>query len=157
MVHITDGTALIALLQPTPETFDLFDDVILMAEGKIVYHGPRDCVLKFFEDCGLRCPQRKGVADFLQEVISRKDQPQYWFREEPYHYVSIDMFHEKFRTSSVGKILHEEVSNPLVRTPYDEDAISFCKFSLPKWELFKAFGHCSSRSDECIFSNSDAC
>lgn len=69
LVHITDATALITLLQPAPETFDLFDDVILMAEGKIVYHGPRDCVLQFFEDCGFRCPPRKGVADFLQEVM----------------------------------------------------------------------------------------
>ncbi|XP_049931582.1 pleiotropic drug resistance protein 3-like isoform X2 [Nymphaea colorata] len=39
-VHITDATVLISLLQPAPETFDLFDDLILMAGGKIVYHGP---------------------------------------------------------------------------------------------------------------------
>lgn len=68
LVHITDASALIALLQPAPETFDLFDDVILMAEGKIVYHGPRDHVVQFFETCGFRCPKRKGIADFLQEV-----------------------------------------------------------------------------------------
>lgn len=68
LAHITDATILVSLLQPAPETFDLFDDVILMAEGKIVYHGPRDHALKFFEDCGFKCPERKGVADFLQEV-----------------------------------------------------------------------------------------
>lgn len=70
LVHITDATALISLLQPAPETFDLFDDVILMAEGKIVYHGPRDCILEFLKDCGYKCPQRKGTADFLQEVCA---------------------------------------------------------------------------------------
>jgi ABC-type multidrug transport system ATPase subunit len=68
LVHITDATALISLLQPAPETFNLFDDIILMAEGKVVYHGPRTCVLRFFEDCGFKCPDRKGAADFLQEV-----------------------------------------------------------------------------------------
>lgn len=67
-VHITDATALISLLQPAPEAFDLFDDVLLMAEGKIVYHGPRTSTLQFFEECGFKCPERKGVADFLQEV-----------------------------------------------------------------------------------------
>jgi ABC-type multidrug transport system ATPase subunit len=66
--HIMDATVLISLLQPAPETFDLFDDIILMTEGKIVYHGPRSSSCKFFEDCGFRCPERKGVADFLQEV-----------------------------------------------------------------------------------------
>ena len=39
-----------------------------MSEEKIVYHGPRDHVLEFFEDCGFRCPERKAVADFVQEV-----------------------------------------------------------------------------------------
>ncbi|KAF5960763.1 hypothetical protein HYC85_001972 [Camellia sinensis] len=68
LAHIADATILVALLQPAPETFDLFDDIILMTEGKIVYHGPRSHILEFFEDCGFRCPERKGVADFLQEV-----------------------------------------------------------------------------------------
>ncbi len=60
--------ALVSLLQLAPETFDLFDDLILMSEGKIMYHGPRDHVLEFFQDCGFRCPERKWVADFIQEV-----------------------------------------------------------------------------------------
>lgn len=68
LTHILDSTILVSLLQPAPETFDLFDDVILMAEGKIVYHGPRSYVVEFFEHCGFKCPSRKGVADFLQEV-----------------------------------------------------------------------------------------
>lgn len=70
LVHITDTTALISLLQPAPETYNLFDDIILMAEGKIIYHGPCDDVLKFFEDCGFKCPERKGTADFLQEAYA---------------------------------------------------------------------------------------
>lgn len=67
-VHILDGTALISLLQPAPETFNLFDDIILLSDGHIVYQGPREQVLDFFESMGFKCPERKGVADFLQEV-----------------------------------------------------------------------------------------
>lgn len=70
LAHITDATILVSLLQPAPETFDIFDDIILMAEGKIVYHGPCSRILEFFEGCGFRCPERKGVADFLQEVTT---------------------------------------------------------------------------------------
>ena len=36
--------------------------------GHMVYHGPRESVLDFFEPLGFRCPERKGIADFLQEV-----------------------------------------------------------------------------------------
>lgn len=66
--HVTESTILVSLLQPTPETFSLFDDIILMAEGKIVYHGPCEDVAEFFEKCGFRSPPRKGISDFLQEV-----------------------------------------------------------------------------------------
>ena len=68
------ATILTALLQPQPESYDLFDDVLLMAEGTIIYHGPRVDIVPFFESCGFKCPDRKGVPDFLQEVTSKKDQ-----------------------------------------------------------------------------------
>ncbi|XP_048225566.1 pleiotropic drug resistance protein 3 isoform X1 [Ricinus communis] len=143
LVHITDATALISLLQPAPETFDLFDDVILMAEGKIVYHGPRPSICSFFEECGFRCPQRKGVADFLQEVISRKDQAQYWCRtDQPYNYVSVDQFVKKFRESQLGQKLTEELSKPFDKSESHKSALSFKQYSLPKLEMFKA---CSRR------------
>ena len=40
--HILEGTLLVALLQPPPETYNLFDDVMLMSQGHIVFHGPRE-------------------------------------------------------------------------------------------------------------------
>lgn len=39
-----------------------------------MFHGPRAMVPDFFEALGFRCPERKGEADFLQEVTSRRDQ-----------------------------------------------------------------------------------
>lgn len=73
-VHMQDATVLVSLLQPAPEAFEQFDDVILLSEGSLVYHGPRGRILEFFETLGFRCPERKGIADFLQEVTSLKDQ-----------------------------------------------------------------------------------
>ncbi|GJS08431.1 ABC transporter G family member 32 [Tanacetum coccineum] len=62
---------------PAPETYDLFDDIILICEGHIVYQGPRNVALDFFAFMRFQCPQRKNVADFIQEVVSEKDQEQY--------------------------------------------------------------------------------
>ena len=67
-VHILKETAVISLLQPAPETYNLFDDIILLSDGYIVYQGPREHVLEFFHSIGFKCPERKGVADFLQQV-----------------------------------------------------------------------------------------
>nr|XP_023885614.1 pleiotropic drug resistance protein 3-like isoform X1 [Quercus suber]POE69405.1 pleiotropic drug resistance protein 3 [Quercus suber] len=139
LAHIIDATALISLLQPAPETFDLFDDIILMAEGKIVYHGPRSCVLKFFEDCGFKCPDRKGAADFLQEVISSKDQAQYWHKtDQAYNYVSVDQFAKIFKDSHLGHKLDEELSKPFDKSHSHKNALSSRPYSLTKWGLFKA-------------------
>lgn len=71
IAHVMKSTIIVSLLQPAPETFDLFDDIILLSEGQVVYHGPREHIVSFFESCGFRCPERKGVADFLQEVCSQ--------------------------------------------------------------------------------------
>ena len=44
------------------------------AVGCLVYHGPREQVVPFFESLGFKLPPRKGTADFLQEITSQKDQ-----------------------------------------------------------------------------------
>ncbi|KAJ4981232.1 hypothetical protein NE237_032069 [Protea cynaroides] len=139
LVHLTDATALISLLQPAPETYDLFDDIILMEKGKIVYHGPKKQILDFFEDCGFRCPKRKGAADFLQEVLSKMDQEQYWYpKEKPYSYFSVDQFCEKFKASDIGRKLDEDLSEPFDKSQNHKNALSFSLYSLSKWEIFKA-------------------
>ena len=66
--HAFDGTTIVSLLQPDPETYELFDDIILLSEGQIVYQGPREAAIDFFESMGFKCPSRKNIADFLQEV-----------------------------------------------------------------------------------------
>ena len=39
-----------------------------------MYHGPKEQTMPFFNSLGFKLPERKGVADFLQEVTSEKDQ-----------------------------------------------------------------------------------
>ncbi|KAM2654151.1 hypothetical protein EV2_025694 [Malus domestica] len=139
IVHITEATILMSLLQPAPETFDLFDDIILISEGQIVYQGPRVNILQFFETCGFRCPERKGTADFLQEVTSRKDQEQYWAdRRTPYRYVSVTEFANLFKRFHVGMRMENELSIPFDKARGHKAALEFRRYSIPKMQLLKA-------------------
>lgn len=139
MVHIMDVAMIISLLQPAPETFELFDDIILLSEGQIVYQGPRENVLEFFESVGFRCPERKGIADFLQEVTSKKDQGQYWCKKnEPYRFVSVPDFVNHFSNFHIGQKLHQELAVPFDRTKAHPAALVKEKYGLSSWELFKA-------------------
>uniref|UniRef100_A0A0A0LBH1 ABC transporter domain-containing protein n=1 Tax=Cucumis sativus TaxID=3659 RepID=A0A0A0LBH1_CUCSA len=158
LAHFTNATILVSLLQPSPETFELFDDIILMAEKKIVYQGRRDRALEFFEHCGFKCPKRKGVADFLQEVISRKDQPQFWYpnnnnEQIPYSYVSVDELCRKFKSYNLErKLLVDEEEMVSIKLPNNNNNTGknskSCQelneevSSISKWEVFKA---CASR------------
>ncbi|CAN1258316.1 Pleiotropic drug resistance protein 2 [Linum perenne] len=118
MVHIMDITMIISLLQPAPETFELFDNIILLSEGQIVYQGPRENVLEFFESVGFKCPERKGVADFLQEVTSKNDQEQYC-------------------SYSIGRNLSEELAVPYDRSTIHRAALVKKKYGICNKELLK--------------------
>lgn len=139
IVHLTEATIFMSLLQPAPETFDLFDDIVLLSEGQIVYQGPREHIVEFFESCGFRCPERKGTADFLQEVTSRKDQEQYWAdRNKPYKYISVTEFAKRFKRFHVGLRLENELSVPFDKSRNHRAALVFKKYLVPKMELLKA-------------------
>ncbi|XP_058209588.1 ABC transporter G family member 39-like isoform X6 [Rhododendron vialii] len=139
MVHIMNVTMIISLLQPAPETYDLFDDIILLSEGQIVYQGPRDNILEFFEFMGFKCPERKGVADFLQEVTSKKDQEQYWFKKNQlYRYVSVAEFSQAFYSFHIGQQLAADLSVPYDKTKTHPAALVTEKYGISNRELFKA-------------------
>lgn len=142
-IHILNGTAVISLLQPAPETYELFDDIILLSDGQIVYQGPRENVLEFFEYMGFKCPERKGVADFLQEVTSRKDQEQYWAnKDEPYTFITVQEFAEAFQSFHIGRKLGDELATPFDTSKGHPAVLTKNKYGVSKKELLKA---CVSR------------
>jgi ABC-type multidrug transport system ATPase subunit/ABC-type multidrug transport system permease subunit len=69
----TDGTAVVALLQPTPEVFEQFDHLLLLREGAPVYHGPRAEAAAYFGALGFAAPAPGGgedVADWLVNLVA---------------------------------------------------------------------------------------
>ncbi|KAL2555629.1 ABC transporter G family member 34 [Forsythia ovata] len=112
-----DVTMIISLLQPAPETFELFDDIILLSEGQVVYQGPRENILEFFESVGFKCPKRKGVADFLQECPE---------------------FVDRFSSFHVGQNLFDELSIPYDKTNTHPAALVTDKYGISNLELFNA-------------------
>ncbi|MCD7463337.1 transcription factor [Datura stramonium] len=137
-VQILNGTAVISLLQPAPETYNLFDDIILLSDGKIVYQGPREDVLGFFESMGFKCPDRKGVADFLQEVTSKKDQQQYWVRrDETYRFITSKEFADAYQSFHVGRKLGDELAASYDKSKSHPAALSTQKYGIGKKQLLK--------------------
>ncbi len=58
----------ISLNQPAPEVYGLFDEVLLLKKGALVYQGPPAEALGYFEQLGFRCPPKTDIADFLIRI-----------------------------------------------------------------------------------------
>ncbi|KAG2502401.1 hypothetical protein JM18_009739, partial [Phytophthora kernoviae] len=61
-------TVVMALLQPGPEVFELFDNILLLNDGEVMYHGPREQAVLYFESLGFICPPDCDVADYLLDL-----------------------------------------------------------------------------------------
>ncbi|POM81878.1 Pleiotropic drug resistance protein ABC Superfamily, partial [Phytophthora palmivora] len=92
-------TAVISLLQPSPEVFELFDDVLLIHGGSIMFHGKREDAVPYFESMGFHCPPRKDVADFLLDLGTNK-QDAYVDDSDIVPYQSAE-FADRFRESNI--------------------------------------------------------
>lgn len=57
---------LVSLLQPPPETVALFDELILVDHGRVIYSGPLDGFVPYFESLGYFLPDNMDGADWLQ-------------------------------------------------------------------------------------------
>eukprot|EP00522_Entomoneis_paludosa_P007380 CAMPEP_0172455684 /NCGR_PEP_ID=MMETSP1065-20121228/12192_1 /TAXON_ID=265537 /ORGANISM="Amphiprora paludosa, Strain CCMP125" /LENGTH=1539 /DNA_ID=CAMNT_0013208153 /DNA_START=180 /DNA_END=4799 /DNA_ORIENTATION=- len=73
----SNSARVISLLQPSPETVSLFDEVILLSGGRIIYSGPIQEVEEYFRGLGFKQPGHIDVADFLQQV-SNEDGEQFF-------------------------------------------------------------------------------
>lgn len=50
--RVRSTTTLVSLIQPSQDVFDLFDRVIMLDRGNVIYQGPRKDVLPYFESLG---------------------------------------------------------------------------------------------------------
>ncbi|KAA6418150.1 MAG: ATP-binding cassette transporter [Trebouxia sp. A1-2] len=150
LAHLQRATICVALLQPAPEVFDLFDDIMVLAEGRMVYHGPREQVVPFFDGLGFQIPERKGVADFIQEICSEKDQEQYWAgNPDAYEFVGVSQLAEAFQRSGISSEVDgeedlekgkkkQESSADKGKGGRDLDPLVHEKYALTSFNVFKA-------------------
>jgi ABC-type multidrug transport system ATPase subunit len=162
--HLLDTTVCVSLLQPPPEVFDLFDDVMVLSEGYLIYHGPKEEIPGFFNSLGFQIPERKEVADFLQEITSRKDQGQYRIdQSKKDEFVPVKEIYNAFQKSSMGQAMAVDLATPAlppplavtsdgnkskVLAPFATDPLVRKRYALGNWQVFRAMAD----RDSLLFS-----
>ncbi|KAK1931885.1 Pleiotropic drug resistance protein 3 [Phytophthora citrophthora] len=105
-------TVVAALLQPAPEVFELFDDVLLLMGGRVAYHGPVREVRSYFESLGFYCPSGRDFADFLMD-LGTDDQVRYQTSPGQVLPCTADQFAAVFKISSVYQQRLQELETPV--------------------------------------------
>lgn len=94
-------TRIISLLQPGPETVSLFDEIVLLAEGKVVYAGPIEEVVEYFETLGYKQPATMDVGDYVQSVPTPDGETYFDAESSAFsHHLTSHEFAEEFKKSS---------------------------------------------------------
>jgi ABC-type multidrug transport system ATPase subunit/ABC-type multidrug transport system permease subunit len=117
----------VSLLQPPPEVFNLFDDVLILNSGRITYHGRCDQVQDYFEGMGFHCPPRKDVADFLLDLGTDKQHAYITDKDSRVPSTSAD-FADRFQQSKVFQetlqyLQGERKSNPKEFDPLQDPRV----------------------------------
>ncbi|KAM5159706.1 broad substrate specificity ATP-binding cassette transporter ABCG2-like [Callospermophilus lateralis] len=63
-------TIIFSFHQPQNSIFKLFDSLTLLASGKLMYHGPAQKALEYFESAGYHCELLNNPSDFFVDVIN---------------------------------------------------------------------------------------
>ncbi|NXG18537.1 ABCG2 protein, partial [Grallaria varia] len=63
-------TIIFSIHQPRYSIFRLFDSLTLLAAGRMLYHGPAQHALGYFQSIGYQCEPYNNPADFFLDVIN---------------------------------------------------------------------------------------
>lgn len=66
-------TVVFTIHQPRSNIVALFDKLVLLARGQLVYSGPQAEVSQFFADLGQQCPTGYNVGDFLIDMTMQAE------------------------------------------------------------------------------------
>ncbi|KAJ2377139.1 hypothetical protein IW150_001565 [Coemansia sp. RSA 2607] len=62
--------AFMTIHQPNARIFNLFDKVILLSQGSVVYFGPTSESINYFASIGYQCPMHENPADYFVDLMT---------------------------------------------------------------------------------------
>ena len=68
MTDVSNRTTFVTLYQAGEGIYKLFDKVLVIDSGKMMYQGPAAEAKEYFQNLGYHCPERQTTADFLTSI-----------------------------------------------------------------------------------------
>lgn len=61
---------LMTVHQPREQILEMFDSILLLSEGKLVFNGPISGAIRQFESLGYNCPKNTNPSDFFLDIMT---------------------------------------------------------------------------------------
>lgn len=99
IAHTQGKTIVCTIHQPSSDVFHMFDDLVLLADGEIMYQGDASHCVEYFAQRGLVCPENYNPADYLFHSVL-------YSMDAQLNMISEDMKHSLQSSSKKGKHLN---------------------------------------------------
>mmetsp|Transcript_3150 Transcript_3150/g.11213 ORF Transcript_3150/g.11213 Transcript_3150/m.11213 type:complete len:492 (-) Transcript_3150:3182-4657(-) len=148
LTHVLKLTTVSSLLQPPPETYDLFDEVLLLGDGHVLYQGTREDVLPFFARLGFHKPFYVETADFLQQITTASGQRRF-YHPDPENgdpasegasefIIPLSDLALSYANSDIGQQYAHDAQSAFFPTSEQDAALEFSKYSKSHKEIASA-------------------
>ena len=64
-------TVICTIHTPSSELFNMFDDLLLLGKGHVVYHGPRADAVRYFASAGYAVPPRTNPTEHYMNLLQK--------------------------------------------------------------------------------------
>ncbi|KAJ6111330.1 hypothetical protein N7523_007391 [Penicillium sp. IBT 18751x] len=104
-------TIVVTTYQAGNGIYDQFDKVLVLAEGKVTYYGPRSMAKGYFESLGFMCPKGANIADYLTSVtvLTERTVRAGWERKVP---STPEEFESFYRGSAIYTTQMDAIQSP---------------------------------------------
>ena len=87
LVKTYNRTVVFTIHQPRSNIVALFDQLMLLAEGRLVYSGPFQKCQSYFDSIGYACPPGFNIADYLVDLTMHTGSPLEFEDDDEHDYV----------------------------------------------------------------------
>ncbi|CAD8169780.1 unnamed protein product [Paramecium octaurelia] len=73
LARTSGRTIVFTIHQPSADIYTLFDQVMLLVQGKFIYQGKREEMVNYFKSIGFECPAHSNPLDYLMSIMHHDD------------------------------------------------------------------------------------
>ncbi|CAK84665.1 unnamed protein product (macronuclear) [Paramecium tetraurelia] len=115
LAHSSGRTIVFTIHQPSADIYMLFDQVMLLVQGKFIYQGSRVELVNYFKGIGFECPAHSNPLDYLMSVMHHED------ADHPHYQTLFNGYNQRFSQeieNAINSIQVQQISRQSIQTSF---------------------------------------